>query len=102
MEVEEILSTISRGYSLERCHRRGKELLALASRSHLDPNFAAGLADTSADLEELESQGAYLSSRKLRSLEGIPEQPEARAGSRVEEQAKLVGQEAVAAQVRSA
>ena len=64
----------------------------------MDPNPAAGLADASSDLEELESQGAYLSPRKLRSLEGIPEQPEERVGGRVENQAKLVGQEAVAAQ----
>ena len=96
--VEEILSTTSRGRSLERFHRRGKQPLVRVSRSHLDPNSAAGLSDASSDLEELESQGAYLSPGKLRSLEGIPEQPEERVGSRVEKQAKLVGQKAVAAQ----
>ena len=61
-------------------------------------NTAAGLSDASSDLEELESQSAYLSSGKLRSLEGLSEQPEERVGSRVEKQTKLVGQEAVAAQ----
>src|SRR5512139_913124 len=86
------------GRSLERFHHRGKEPLVRVSRSHLDPNPAAGLSDASSDLEELESQGAYLSTGKLGSLEGLSEQPEERVGSCVEKQAKLVGQEAVAAQ----
>ena len=86
------------GCSLERFHRRGKQPLARVSRSHVDPSSAAGLADASSDLEEIESQCAYLSVGKLRSLEGVPEQPEERLGSRVEKQAELVGQKAVAAQ----
>ena len=97
-EVETILSTISRRRSLERFHRRAKQPLVRVSRSQVDPNPAAGFPDASSDLEELESQGAYLGHRKLRSLEGIPEQPEERVGSRVEKQAKLVGEKAVAAQ----
>ena len=64
----------------------------------MHPDAAAGLPDAGPDLQELEPQGVHLGRGQLRALKVTPQQPKQAVGRGVQQQPKLVGQEAMATQ----
>jgi hypothetical protein len=64
----------------------------------VDPDAATGLPDTGPDFQQLETQGVDLCRGQFRSPQMIAHQPKQAVGDGVQEQSKLISQEAVATQ----
>jgi hypothetical protein len=77
---------------------QGPQVAVRISRGQLHSDAAAGFPDAGPDLQKLETQGVDLRRGQFRVLEVMSQQRKQAIGGGAQEQAELVGQEAVATQ----